>query len=163
MSTGEATSPATTHRVAFVGVAAAVVVLDQLSKHWALNALDDGPIDLAGSLRLRLVFNDGAAFSVGSGRTTWIALVALGASAVIVRLGLRADRRLWALGLGVILGGALGNLLDRLVRDGDGLLGGRVVDFIDLQWWPVFNVADMALWVGIALLVVSSWSEGERR
>jgi signal peptidase II len=163
VTTGEATSPATSHRVAFAGVAVLVLLLDQATKHWALHALDDGPIDLIGSLRLKLVFNDGAAFSVGSGQTTWIALVAAGVSAVIIRMGLRADRRLWAVGLGVILGGALGNLLDRVVRHGDGAFGGRVVDFIDLQWWPVFNVADMALWVGIGLLAVSTWAESERR
>jgi len=138
-----------------------VVALDQLTKHWALNALDDGPIDLVGSLRLKLTFNDGAAFSLGSGRTVWITLVALAVVGVILRLGLTADRLLWATGLGAILGGALGNLTDRLLRAGDGLLGGRVVDFIDLQWWPVFNVADIALWVGIGLLLLSSWREPE--
>ena len=59
-----------------------------------------------------------------------------------------------AVGYGVVLGGALGNLVDRALREGDGFLGGRVVDFIDLQWWPVFNVADASLWVGIGLLLL---------
>jgi signal peptidase II len=147
------------HRVAFTGIAALVVVLDQLAKHWALQALDDGPIDLVGSLRLKLTFNSGAAFSLGDGRTTLIAVVGLIVAAIVVRLGLRAERRVWALGLGFVLGGALGNLVDRAFRAGDGLLGGHVVDFVDLQWWPVFNVADAALWVGIGLLVLSSWRE----
>jgi signal peptidase II len=62
-----------------------------------------------------------------------------------------------------VLGGALGNLVDRAFRAGDGILGGHVVDFVDLQWWPVFNVADTALWVGIGLLVLSSWREPEQR
>jgi signal peptidase II len=150
------------HRVAFAGIAALVVALDQLAKHWALQALDDGPIELVGSLRLKLTFNSGAAFSLGDGRTTLIAAVGLVVAAIIVRLGLRAERRLWALGLGVVLGGALGNLADRAFRSGDGVLGGHVVDFVDLQWWPVFNVADAALWVGIGLLLVSSWREGDQ-
>ena len=63
--------------------------------------------------------------------------------AVLVRMGLTAETpRRSAVGSGVVLGGALGNLIDRALRDGHGFLGGRVVDFIDLQWWPVFNVAD---------------------
>jgi signal peptidase II len=145
--------------VAFATAAAVILVLDQLTKHWALVSLDDRIVDVVGSLRLKLTFNDSAAFSIGGGRTTLIALIGLAVAAVIVRLGLRADRRLWAVGLGVILGGALGNLSDRAFRAGDGLLGGRVVDFLDLQWWPVFNVADVSLWVGIGLLAISSWRE----
>ena len=157
------TSEATGHHRAAFGVAAALVVaLDQLTKHWALQALADEPIDLVGSLRLKLTFNDSAAFSLGGGRTTWIAAIGLVVVAVIIRMGLRAERRLWALGLGVVLGGALGNLTDRAFRSGDGVLGGQVVDFIDLQWWPVFNVADSALWVGIGLLLLASWREPVR-
>jgi signal peptidase II len=149
------------HHTAFALAAAAVLALDQLSKHWALWALGDGPIDLVGSLRLNLAFNDSAAFSLGGGRTTALAVLALCVSAVIVAMGLRADRRLAAVGFGVVLGGALGNLTDRAFRAGEGLLGGRVVDFVDLQWWPVFNLADAALWVGIGLLLLSSWREGD--
>jgi len=137
-------------------VAALVVLLDQLTKQWALSALADGPIDLIGSLRLRLVFNDSAAFSIGGGNTTVIALIGLVVAGAIVRLGLKAERRPWAVGLGIVLGGALGNLADRAFREGDGTLGGRVVDMVDLQWWPVFNLADAALWVGIGVLFFAS-------
>ena len=139
--------------------AAVVVTLDQLTKQWALSALSDGPVDLVGSLRLNLVFNDSAAFSLGGGNTTVIALVGVVLVAVLVRMGLRAERRAWALGLGIVLGGALGNLTDRAFRAGDGFLGGRVVDMVDLQWWPVFNLADAALWVGIGVLLYASWRE----
>lgn len=147
------------HRGAFAVAAVIVVALDQASKRWALDALSGQDIDLVGSLRLKLVFNDSAAFSIGGGRTTLIAVLGLMVAAFIARLGLRAERRLWAVGLGVILGGALGNLVDRAFRSGRGVLGGHVVDFIDLQWWPVFNVADMALWVGIGLLAIASWRD----
>ena len=162
MTPGDIAEAPGRHRVAFGGVAALVVALDQVTKHWALQALADEPIDLVGSLRFKLTFNDSAAFSLGGGRTGLIAMIGLVVVAVIVRMGLRADRRLWAVGLGVVLGGAVGNLADRAFRDGDGLLGGRVVDFIDLQWWPVFNVADSALWVGIGLLLLSSWRDPGR-
>lgn len=147
------------HRGAFAVAAAAVVALDQLTKHWALRALADGPVELLGSLRLKLTFNDSAAFSLGGGRTTLISVVGLVVAAILVRFGLQAERRLTATGFGVILGGALGNLSDRAFRQGGGVLGGHVVDFIDLQWWPVFNVADISLWVGIGLLALASWRE----
>jgi signal peptidase II len=147
------------HHAAFAIAAAIVVAIDQATKHWALQALQDEPIELVGSLRLNLTFNDSAAFSLGGGRTTLVALLALAVSGVVVVMGLRADRRMAAVGLGVILGGALGNLADRAFRAGDGVLGGHVVDFVDLQWWPVFNVADASLWVGIGLLLLSSWRD----
>ena len=147
------------HRAAFTLAAAAVVSVDQLTKHWALQALADGPVELVGSLRLKLTFNDSAAFSLGGGRTTLIAAVGLVVAAILVRLGLQAERPLAATGFGVILGGALGNLSDRAFREGGGFLGGHVVDFIDLQWWPVFNVADVSLWVGIGLLALASRRE----
>lgn len=147
------------HHGAFAAAAGVVVAIDQATKHWALQALQDEPIDLVGSLRLNLTFNDSAAFSLGGGRTTLVALLALAVSGVIVVMGLRADRRMAAIGLGVILGGALGNLADRAFRAGEGVLGGHVVDFVDLQWWPVFNVADASLWVGIGLLLLSAWRD----
>jgi signal peptidase II len=154
----------TKRRPEFLGVAAAVLVADQVSKAWAVSALGGGRvIDLVGSLRLRLTFNDGSAFGLGAGRTTLVAVIALLVSAVVVSIGLRATRRPWAVGFGLVLGGALGNLVDRAMRDGDGFLGGRVVDFVDLQWWPVFNVADVAIVVGVGLLVLLSFRAEENR
>jgi signal peptidase II len=150
----------TRYRTAFAGAAIVVVALDQLTKHLALTGLDDGPIDLVGPVELRLTFNDGAAFSMGSGRTSLIALVALVVSAFLIRQGLKADRTPMAVGYGIIVGGALGNLVDRALRAGDGFLGGRVVDFVDPGAWPVFNLADSALWVGIGTLVIATWRDG---
>ena len=66
-----------------------------------------------------------------------------------------------AVATGLVVGGAIGNLLDRALREGDGFLGGGVVDFIDLQWWPIFNVADTAIVVGAVLLFLSQLREDE--
>ena len=138
-------------------VAAGVVALDQLAKQWAVTALDDGPIDVVGSFRFRLTFNSGASFSMGSGRGGLIAVVGLVVVAVLLRSVARWPGALAPVALGMVLGGALGNLTDRVFRaGGDGILGGRVVDFVDFQWWPVFNVADMAVVSGACLLVLAS-------
>jgi signal peptidase II len=121
------------------GVGAAVVVVDQLTKWWAVEALEGGrTIDLVGSLRLRLAINYGSAFSLAEGRGALISLLALVIVAVLVRSGRYATRPGSAAAIGLVVGGAMGNLLDRAFRAGDGFLGGGVVDFVDLQWWPVF-------------------------
>lgn len=139
-----------------------MVALDQGTKHWALSALADGPVDLFWTLRLKLVFNPGAAFSIGS-RGGLLSLVGLVVVAVVFRSVLRWPTRWAPVALGLVLGGALGNLADRAFRDGDGgFLGGHVVDFVDPQWWPVFNVADVGISVGAVLLVLLSWRHGER-
>jgi signal peptidase II len=150
------------NRLAFAAAAEIVVGLDQLTKQLALTHLADGPTDLPGSFRLVLTFNDSAAFNVGGGRTSWIAALALVVAVGLAVIGLRAERRPQAIGWGVVVGGAAGNLVDRVLRDGNGFLGGRVVDFIDPGFWPVFNVADASLWVGIGILLVASLRE-ERR
>jgi signal peptidase II len=142
-------------RLALAGVVtAAVVTADQLAKAWALRALDDGPIHLFWTLRLNLSFNSGAAFGVGRGLAP--VLVPLGILLVLVLLGLgpsATTTRAGGIALGLVLGGALGNLGDRLFRDH----GGSVVDFIDLQWWPIFNIADAAISCGVVLLLVTGW------
>lgn len=132
-----------------------MLAVDQLTKAWALRALDDRVVDLVGSLRLRLVFNTGSAFSIGSGIGPVLAVVGV----VVVLLLLRASSQVQGAtaraALGLVLGGAVGNLVDRAFREGDGFLAGAVVDFVDLQWWPVFNVADAAICVGVALLALT--------
>lgn len=137
-----------------VGVALVVVVLDQLTKTWAVRELQDQTIDVVGSLRFNLVFNSGASFSFGEGLGPVIALIVVGVSVAIFVMGRKTSSVLGALALGLLLGGAVGNLVDRALRSGDGFLGGHVVDFVDLQWWPVFNVADAAVSVGGVLLVL---------
>ncbi len=140
-----------------VGIAAAVVLLDQLTKRWAVNALAHGHIvDVLGSLRFNLTYNSGMAFSRGRGIGPIIGVVALVVVVVLLFSLRRNDSVVSTVGLGLVIGGALGNVLDRVFRAGDGFLGGAVVDFIDLQWWPVFNVADAAITVGGVILVVGS-------
>ena len=136
-------------------VVVAVLVVDQLSKAWAVERLVDGPIDLVGSLRLRLVFNEASAFSIGGG-SAWGPLVSVVGLMLIAGLlwYLRSlPGRLPVVAVGLIIGGAVGNLIDRAARSGRGFMGGGVVDFVDLQWWPVFNVADAAVVVGVLLLI----------
>jgi signal peptidase II len=145
-----------------LAVAAFVLALDQLSKAWVVSELGDGrTIELVGSLRLRLTMNYGSAFSLANGRGALISLLALVVVAVLLRTGRHARSPVMAVALGLVVGGALGNLLDRAFRAGDGFLGGGVVDFVDLQWWPVFNLADSAIVVGAITLFVVQWREGE--
>ena len=137
-------------------IALVVVLLDQTTKHWAVNALADGHIiDVIWTLQFNLAYNSGMAFSRGRGLGPVIAVVA---TIVIVWLlaSLRSGgTKLSRFGMGCLIGGAVGNLLDRLFR-GDAWLQGSVVDFIDLQWFPIFNVADMAVNVGAAALILNS-------
>ena len=143
----------------FVAVAALVLIVDQLTKHWAVNRLSDGStIDVVGSLRFNLLYNTGAAFSLGSGSGLgpWISVIAIGV-VVMLALGHTSRFPLGAAAAGMIAGGAIGNLLDRALRGDDGFLHGAVIDFIDLQWWPVFNIADAGVVVGAALLVLASF------
>ena len=138
-------------------ISIAVVVADQLTKSWALDALADGrDIDLVWTLRLHLAFNTGMAFSAGE---SWGPVIGVVALVVIVALllGLRRESsRMTDVAVGLIVGGAIGNLIDRMFRD-PAWLRGAVVDFIDFQWFPVFNVADMGITIGGALLVFASW------
>jgi signal peptidase II len=140
--------------------AATVLVIDQLTKHWAVNRLSGGRmIDVVGSLRFNLAFNEGAAFSVGDGWNLgpWIAVLALVVVSTLVFTGTTARSTLGALAIGLVAGGALGNLTDRTFRDGSGgFMSGRVVDFIDVQWWPVWNIADAGVSVGAVALVLVS-------
>lgn len=149
-----------------LGVGAVLLVLDQLTKWWAVEALEGGrTIDLFWTARFRLIRNDGAAFSLGSGLTPLISIAAIGISVAVVLWARRlADQPRAVAALGLVLGGAVGNLVDRFFRPGDGFLAGHVIDFIDFQWYPVFNVADMGVVCGgilVVLLLRSHFVEAE--
>ena len=140
------------------GAALVVVLLDQLSKAWAVHRLEDGSVvRVFWTLQFLYAQNKGMAFSKGTGMGPVIGLVAVGI-AVVVAFSARKLRSPLALVLcGIVIGGALGNVVDRATRvqAGGKFMSGAVVDFIDLQWWPVFNVADMAVVCGgIALAVL---------
>lgn len=159
---GDALAPAAPARARWAllfGVAAAVLALDQLTKWWAVEVLDTRSIEVVGSLRLNLTVNYGSAFSLANGRGPLISLLALAIVAVLLRSGRNARTVPLAVAIGLVLGGAIGNLVDRAFRPGDGFLGGGVVDFVDLQWWPVFNLADAGIVVGAVLLFLSQWRE----
>ena len=143
------------------GVAVFVVAADQVSKAWAQHALANGrPIHVVGSARFYLLHNTGVAFSQGSGRGLgpWITLLAIGV-VVGVSLGGTSRHPLGATASGLIAGGALGNLADRAFRGDAGFLHGAVIDFIDLRWWPVFNIADSGVVVGACLLVLATFRD----
>ena len=136
-------------------VALAAYALDLVTKYLAVRHLTGrAPVDLLGSwLRLRLLRNPGAAFSAGIGWTPLITLVAIGAAVVVLSFAWKVRHRGWAVALGLLLAGILGNLTDRMFR-APGPFHGHVVDFIALPHWPVFNVADICIDVAGALLVV---------
>ncbi|MCU1372829.1 MAG: lspA [Actinomycetia bacterium] len=140
---------------ALIAVAAAVVAADHLTKWLALRELTTRDIHLVGSLRLHLVFNNGSAFGLGSKFAPVIALMAVGIVVSLLGVGRELRGRVPLVAIAAIVGGAVGNLLDRVFRHGSGFLGGPVVDFVDLQWWPVFNVADMAITCGAVALALT--------
>jgi signal peptidase II len=132
-------------------VAALAIALDQVTKSIALAQLHR-PVHLLGPLGLNLTFNSGAAFSLFTGSTGVIVVVAV---VVITLLGWVAWRSRTiglSIALGLLMGGALGNLSDRLFRGHDG----SVVDFITFTHWPTFNVADSCISVGAVLVVILS-------
>jgi signal peptidase II len=143
--------------------AAAVVAADQGTKLWALSRLaGHRAIVLPGGwVELRLISNPGAAFSLGSGATWVFTLCATAAVAIVPWLATRARFRGQAIALGLLLGGAAANLLDRLFRaPGPGV--GRVVDFIDYHGWFVGNVADIAIVASAGILIMRAMTDPGR-
>ena len=150
------------------GAVVTVLVLDQLSKWWAVSRLCDAPycpeyldrtIDLFWTLRFRYAENTGMAFSKGSGGGRLIALLVVAIVVVLVLFARRMTSTLQLVLVGVVIGGALGNLVDRIFRANAGFLSGGVVDFIDVQWWPIFNVADACVVVGGIALALTGLRE----
>lgn len=142
-------------------IAVVVIVLDQATKAWALVALDERDrVALLGEvLGLVLVRNPGAAFSFATGQTWLLSLVAIAVSLIIIRVSRRLASASWAIALGLVLGGAVGNLIDRMVR-APGVLRGHVIDFIDYGGYFVGNVADIAIVAaagGIVVLSLGGW------
>lgn len=138
-----------------VAVAVVVLLVDQLTKVWALSALDAAPRRaLVGDLLgLELTRNAGAALSIGTGMTWVLTLAGVVVVVVVVRTARRVTSTAWAVTFGLLLGGALGNLGDRLFRE-PGPLRGHVVDFIAYGDWFIGNVADIAIVVAAGLVIL---------
>jgi signal peptidase II len=139
-----------------LAVAALLLLVDEGSKSWAVSRLSNGrTVHVLGSLQFNLSYNSGMAFGRGKGLGPVIGVVAL-VVVVYLLIGLRTEgSTLSSIAVGMVMGGASGNVCDRLFR-GSGWFRGSVVDFIDLRWWPVFNVADIGVTLGGLLLVVGS-------
>lgn len=156
----EDTAPTTAHspikRLLFIfGLAALVLVADQLTKLWAQAALTVGeaPRPLIGELiQLRLIYNPGAALSIASGMTWVLTLLSVGVVVFIILMARKIVSTAWAIALGLVLGGAIGNLGDRLFR-APGFPNGHVVDFIDYGPF-IGNVADIAIVVAAVLIAI---------
>jgi signal peptidase II len=143
------------------GVAAVVIAIDRTTKVWAERSLAASPRDVLGGLiTLRLTTNSGGAFSMGDRAPLLFAIAAIVVSIAIAATAFRERPTAHAVALGLILGGAVGNLLDRATRGPR--LTGRVVDFIDPHVWPVFNVADASIVCGAILLASVAFLEGRR-
>ncbi len=138
-------------------LAVTVWLIDQATKTLAVHHLSAGePISLVGEyLQLRLVRNPGAAFGLAGGMTVVFTAVAVVVVVVVLRLAPRLGSVRWSAALGLLLGGATGNLTDRLLRE-PAPFRGHVVDFLELPHWPVFNVADMAILTAAGFMLLLS-------
>ena len=136
------------------------MALDMLTKRWAAMAFSDGPQTIIpGVLSFRFTENSGAAFSLFQDAGAWLGVAAVIAVGLIgASLGRR--RPLFeVVAFGMIIGGALGNLIDRIAR-GEGFLDGRVIDWVQLPNYPTFNVADSSISVAVVVLLIGSWRAG---
>ena len=154
---GDASAAPARRRIGvLVAVAALVFAADVISKVIVVATLrENAPVRVIGSLlQLDYLRNPGAAFSLGAdGYTVVFTLIAAAVIVAILRMARTLASRPWAVALGLLLGGALGNLTDRIARS-PGPLRGWVVDWIQLPHWPVFNLADSAICCGGALMVL---------
>ena len=134
-----------------------MIVIDRLTKAWAVDALADGRVIVLVEpwWQLRLVYNPGAAFGFAGGYTVVISLVAMGVVVAILRMSRRLTNVWWAVALGGILGGALGNLIDRITQE-PGVFRGFVIDLLEWPGFPVWTLADAAIVGSVALVFVLS-------
>ena len=137
-----------------VAVAVTALTLDVISKAIVVSTLPDRTVELLGGLlTLRVLRNSGAAFNIGNGMTLVFTVIATGVVVAILRYARKLRSLPWAVTLGLLLGGALGNLADRMLRS-PGVFRGHVVDWIELPHWPVFNLADASIVCGGVLAVL---------
>jgi len=128
-----------------------VTALDAATKAWARRDLVAHAVHVLGFVWFRLQFNAGVSFSINSSGPVWATIVSVAVALGVVLVGLNAKKGLPALGFGLLLGGGLGNVIDRLASSPH-----RVTDFIAVSSFPVFNLADTSITVGFVLLMVAS-------
>ncbi|HEY3557324.1 MAG TPA: signal peptidase II, partial [Kribbella sp.] len=143
--------------VVFGGVGLVVLFLDQLTKALALAHLTPGePVNVIGTLlKFNLIRNSGAAFSLGAGYTPYISAIQIIVALGVIYLSRRLGSAGWAIAFGLLFGGAVGNILDRIFR-APSPFHGHVVDFLQTPHWAIFNVADMAVTSAAVLLVIQT-------
>ncbi len=149
-------------RNAYIAYAIALVILiaDQLTKRWAEAAFAGGPQSILGEILIfRFSENSGAAFSLFQNAGRFFGVAAVLACGFIAYALTKAHPRAEVIAFGMVIGGALGNLADRIIR-GDGFLDGRVIDWIQLPYWPTFNIADSAVSIAIVVLLFGSLPRG---
>lgn len=138
--------------------ALSLVAIDQITKRWAVNTLGaHDTIDLFWTLRFRYIENFGVSFGMGQRFGRLVGFIVIGVVAAVIRFANRVHSTPILVLLALLTGGALGNLIDRIVRAEKGFMSGGVVDFIDFQWFPIFNVADMAVVSSALTLAVISF------
>lgn len=157
MSNADGTKPAPRRpllaRIALV--AATVIAVDQTTKSLVVSRIADEIVPVFWTLQLNVSLNSGVAFSQGQGLTPVIIVLGVMLVVGMTYLSTKVTNPVVGVALALVIGGACGNLADRLFR----AHGGAVVDFIDFQWWPVFNVADIAVSCGAVLLVLATIRE----
>lgn len=156
MKTKPQVSASKARTLLFLGIGVFLVFLDQLTKELAIAELSDGSVMpvLGEVLRFRLAYNNAAAFSLGVGQTWVLAIIACCAVLALLWFGPKAKNLTWTIIAALVLGGAAGNLVDRLTR-APGFLNGHVVDFISIPFnFPIFNLADTFLVVGVSLAML---------
>jgi signal peptidase II len=141
----------------FGGVGLVILLLDQITKALALAHLTPGePVNVIGSLlKFNLIRNPGAAFSLGTGYTPYISAVQIIVAIGVIYLSRRLGSAGWAVAFGLLFGGAVGNIIDRIFRE-PSAFHGHVVDFLQTPHWAIFNVADMAVTSAAILLVIQT-------
>jgi signal peptidase II len=141
-----------------VGAAALVVAADQVTKTWAVHRLSHGTIHVVWKLDLELAYNSGASFGLAQGWAPIIGGLAVLAIVLMLAFVRKVHSPFLAAATGLVVGGALGNLSDRVFRPHHG----AVVDFVALHFWPTFNVADSAIVIGAIWAAVLLWRSAPR-
>ncbi len=145
-------------RIVLAVVVVLVVAIDQITKSFAQADLAHRTVRIVGPLSLKLLYNTGVAFSIGSGNAPLVTVVELVVISGILLYAIRIKTTLLTVGFAMVIGGALGNISDRLFRNNHG----AVIDFIHTGFWPTFNLADTSVVIGIVVILIASRPKSTR-